>query len=278
MYGRSSSRSPQDQVRDFFVRSGIPATWTIIAISIVSFFTFAIVPGGGPFPYLAFDSLTWPTRFWTMLTWPLVGAGLSTLFGALWAWWVAGSLERSWGTRTFLTFLVATSALTAITLWLGSCLLHQPTGLTGLWEAMAAPTIAWCVLNRREVIRFYGIIPVPAPLLGALTMVILWFSVGPPFLGLFALSGCAAAYWYAQHGRFASRGGLFDGHSGGRGTPARTVTSPSGTTLRFRDFDREADSPRRPFSLSRWLRDRKQRRELEKLWKRSGFNDPNDKK
>jgi hypothetical protein len=91
---------------------------------------------------------------------------------------------------------------------------------------------------------------------------------GNPLMGLFALSGCAAAYWYAKHGRYAYRGYSRSDSRGGR-----TVTSPAGTTLRFRDFDREPSAPRRGFSLKRWLESRRQRRELDKLWKRSGFSD-----
>lgn len=278
MYGRSGGSGSsngidnfQRQIRDLFVKGGIPTTMTLITISIVSFFFTTFVPSGGPFRFLAFESTTWPARFWTPFTWPLVGYGLGALFAALWAWWIAGSLERSWGTRTFTIFFVAVSALTAFTLWGGALLLGRPAAIAGLWQALAAPTVAWCVLNRREVIRVYGIIPVSAPILGAITVIALWYENGAPWLGLFALSGCAAAYWYATNGRSSYRG-----YTSTRSSSRPTVIDAGS---RFRDFDRESPGRRRPFSPSRWWRDRQERKRLENIFKRSGFgDDPDDPK
>lgn len=270
MYGTPQRRAPQN----FQWASGIPVTITLIAANAVTFLIgFSTFNRGGAGPggllsWLVFSSLTWPTDFWTPVTWPLVAPIdlIGLLFGGLWAYWMGGSLERSWGTRAFLLFLAATSALTALTLYGGGMLLGVPVIARGLWLAIAAPTIAWCVLNAREVIRLYAVIPVPAPILAWLTIGLTWFQVsisgGHPLLGLFALSGCAAAYWYARNGsRFF--GGLGVGK---RGEPP----------LRFRDFDR-TPAARRGFSLRRWLDERRQRRELEKLLKRSGFSDPDER-
>lgn len=243
----------------------------LIAFNVATFLIgFATLHAASPLRWLVFTNLTWPAYFWTVLTWPLVAPLdlLGLLFGGLWAYWMGGSLERSWGTRPFLLFLAATSALTALTLWVGGMLLGRVVIAQGLWLAIAAPTIAWCVLNAREVIRFYAVIPVTAPLLAWLTVAFTWFQISMsgrhPLLGLFALSGCAAAYWYARHGRYAL---------GGYGRPRR----PSGSEppLRFRDFDREPAAPRGG-GLKRWLDDRRQRRELEKLLRRSGFSDPDE--
>lgn len=264
MYGTS-----QRQVRNFFFGSGAPATITLIAFNVVSFFAGAILQSANPFVWLAFTTTLWPQNFWTLVTWPLMGGGhpITVLFAALWAFWVGGSLERSWGTRTFLTFLGAVSALTAFTVWIGSRLLGVPSGMAGLWLAMAAPTIAWCVINPREVIRLYAVLPIPAKWLAILTMVMLWYEMGPPVLGLFALSGCAAAYWYAQHGRTGYR---VQANPRGRwgNAPGETGKPP----LRFRDFDREPPAARGLNPLDK-LRAWRQRRQLEQLWKRSGFSD-----
>ncbi len=287
MYGTSQRRAA-----DFFFKAGIPATMVLIAANVVTFlvnfFSGIRGPQDGPFWWLVFKDAPlairgdWPQYFWTLITWPLVSPIdlIGLLFGALWAYWIGGSLERSWGTRPFLIFLIATSALTALTLWLGGKILHTPVTASGLWLATAPPTIAWCVLNAREVIRLYAVIPVPAPILAWLTVALTWFQIsvggGHPMLGAFALSGCAAAYWYARHGRYLYRGYGRTGSGGGGGGPTRTAQRPGGPALRFHDFDR--DPPvKKGFSLGRWWNDRKQRRELEKLWKRSGFSDPDEK-
>lgn len=282
MYG-----SPRRSAQNLFLASGAPVTMTLIAANVatflVGFFTFNQAwPGpGGPFWWLVFTGQIWPTFFWTALTWPLVAPIelIGLLFGCLWAYWMGTSLERSWGTRPFLLFLAATSALTALTLWLGGRLLGAPVIAQGIWLAIAAPTVAWCVLNAREVIRLYMVIPVPAPLLAWLTVAFTWFQVsisgGHPLLGLFALSGCAAAFWYARQGRYAFGGNARASSrpSGGFRSGGRGGESP----LRFRDFDREP-AGRRGWNLKRWLDDRKQRRELEKLLRRSGFSDPDENK
>jgi membrane associated rhomboid family serine protease len=262
------------------IAAGIPATMTLIAANAITFLASFFTGGwarGGPFWWLVFTSDTWPQNFWTLITWPLVAPVdlIGLLFGGIWAYWIGSSLERAWGTRAFLVFLVALSALTALTLWMGGRLLGVPVAAQGLWLAIAAPTVAWCVLNQREVIRLYAVIPIPAPLLAWLTVALTWFQVsmqgGNPFLGAFALSGCAAAYWYAKNGRYAHRGYA---RTGGRfgGAPATGGSPP----LRFRDFDRDPPVAR-GFDPVRGLRSWWQRRQLEKLWKRSGFSDPDEK-
>lgn len=266
----------------------MPATWALIGANAFTFLLLAAAPGLGIAPWLAFLTPAWPARFWTLLTWPLVGAGnpIGVLFSAGWFYTFAGSLERSWGTRPFVTFLVATSALAAFTFWLGGRLLGFAGGLAGLWIAVGPFMVAWSILNRRETVNLV-ILPIPAPIIGVIGVVMTWYFAGAQLAGLFALSGCAAAYWYAQHGRIVYDAYASGGKNGGgflgnlfanRGRTTRTTTSTSGTTLRFKDFDREPVGPRRGFSLSRWLQERKQRRELDALWKRSNLpDDPDDK-
>jgi hypothetical protein len=289
MYGHD----PRRRAQNFLFGSGIPVTMTLIAANVVTFLVgfFAGMrrPEAGPFSWLVFADDRWPQLFWTVVTWPLVASPydlIGLLFGGLWAYWIGGSLERSWGMRPYLTFLVATAALTALTLWLGGRLLGAGVAAYGLWLAIAAPTIAWCVLNAREVIRLYAVIPIPAPILAWLTVALTWFQVSMsgrhPLLGAFALSGCAFAYWYAKNGRYRTAGGGGAFRSGGGGGSAftsgarfgglRPGTGGGDPPLRFRDFDRDPPVAR-GFSVKRWLDDRKQRRELDKLWKRSNHPD-----
>lgn len=263
---------------------------TLITANVIGFFLLAAFRSLGVGQWLAFQTPLWPRLFWTLITWPLVPTTglvdvLGLVFAAGWTYFYLGSLERSWGTRPLVTFLVATSALTAFTVWLGSRLVG-PGVLAGLWIAVGPATVVWAVLNYRETVNLF-FLPLPAPLIGVIGAAIVWFNAGAaygnPLIGLFALSGCAAAWWYAKYGRYGSDGYTQkSGGSGGgrlgnllggnRGTTTRTTTSASGTTLRFRDFDREP-ARKSPFNLRRFLQDRKQRRELEALWKRSGFDD-----
>lgn len=271
MYG-----SPQRRVQDLFFKGHMPVTMALIAINVISWFSAATLHGNDPFTnWLAFLSPAFPERFWTIVTWPLVGAGhpINLLFACLWAWWVCGSLERSWGSNTFALFFAAVSALMALSVAIGTRLLGLPALLMGLWMAVAAPTVAWCAINRREVVNFWGMLPVPAPFVGVLAVVLVWYEVGPPLLGLFALSGCAAAYWYAMNGRYLYQGYARRGRPWDR--PASSSRGPSGgPNLHLREFDRESSGG---FSPLKWYRDRQQRRKLEKLFKESGMSDPRER-
>lgn len=266
-------------------RGGIPATVTLIGLNLliwlITIFTQSAIP-------LAFTSATWPLpAFWTFLTWPLYGGALhpiSLLFACLWAWSIGGSLERSWGTRDYVGFLAANAALTAVTVWGGAHLMNSLPGgrehigfLAGLWAAMAAPTVAWAVINRRETVYLY-FFPVPAPAMAALAVAMLWWEVGAPFLGLFALSGCAAAYWYASQGRYGFSGYTANRsarNDGGRGS-SRRDSGPSlrpDTAARFRNIDRERSAPQGGWNPLRWWKERRERKRLEAIFRRSGFTD-----
>jgi membrane associated rhomboid family serine protease len=261
------------EIRKFFFGGGMPATMFLLAANVVTFLiTFLMMRGPrDPFSWLVFNTDTWPNMVWTIVTWPLVAdmSPLGLIFGMLWMYWVGGSLERAWGLRTYLGFLAATAALSALSLWVGSRLLGTPVHVQGLWLATAPLTVAWCMINRREVIYFYGLIPVPAPLLAWLTVAMTFFSYSfgahQPLFGLFALSGCAAAYWYV---------------SGGRYTLSRMGTSTGSHPERMGGYgprDRESVERTEGFSLMRWWRERQQRKRLEAMFRRSGFDDDQKK-
>lgn len=263
------SGTPLNRIYSSLYRGGCPATLLLILANVISFFVFAILRDSNPLTYLVFLGSAWPRQVWTLVTWPLVAAGhpFTILCACLWAYWVCGSLERSWGTRTFTGFFFATTALMALTTWAGGQWLRGESVLLGLRYAVAAPTVAWCTINRRETILLYGILPLSAVLIGWLTVVVLWYEVGPPLLGLFALSGCAAAYWYAMHGRYLQRG-----YATGR--------KPDKPNLRLHVVDESRtgrDAPVGGLPPMRWFRGWQERRKLEKLWKRSGFADLDEK-
>lgn len=266
MYGKNYQRS--GGTRGPLRVADIPVTWSLIGVSVATFLIgfFTMRASISPLEPLVFSHnfLRYP---WALLTWPLVSSVdlFGVIFTSLWAFWVCGSLERAWGAKRFLAFFFATAALTGLTTWGGARLLGVPFfALYGLGTAVAAPTIAWCHINRRETIVFNFLFPIPAPVLAWLTAAFTWFSVSTsghhPLLGLFALSGCAAARWWITGGAL----------------PMRRPKADPKSNIRFADFDREMREGASRNPLTRW-KEEKQRRErdkkLEEMFKRSGFDD-----
>ncbi len=288
MYGRGGGNDKTDAIRRFFTQGGTPFTFGLIAVSVVLYFV-SLAARGGLMVWLLFSTTEWPTRFWTALTWPIANGGpggmgdpLSLLFAAGWTFLFLGSLERSWGTRDTATFFAATTFLTAFGQWLGSLIPGIAPGgyLFGLWAAVGPAAVAWSIANRREQVTLF-FLPLPAFVFGILGAAMVWYyggaALGAPLLGLFALAGCAAAYWYANGGRYllASSGTTRGGGSG------------AGNADRFRDLNRTRDRRANAnegggagggLNPVKWWRDRQERKRLEDIFKRSGLNDPDEEK
>ncbi len=180
-----------------------PVTWALILANLFTFLLeFLGVPLSGAF---AFTTLFPLARPWTFVTYPLVGADsiVGVLLGAYVFWLLGGSLERSWGGRDYLFFLGLTTLATSLSLWIGAALLDRVVGLGGLWMPVAAVTVAWSALNPHERLLVSFVIPVEGRWLGLLAAVLVFFSFRFP-MGLFALAGCGAAWWYARGGRYAT--------------------------------------------------------------------------
>jgi hypothetical protein len=259
-----------------FRRSYTPATIVLLVTNIVVFFLQGTEAGVSLIRFFGFSAQGWLSKPWTLVTWPLVGLyePFSLLFTGLLFYWVCSSLERSWSTRVFVGFLAAMAAITAIGLAIGARIMGADTLLAGLLVASGPPAVAWSAINRFEKVNLYGVIPVPAPAIGIFMTVVVWFygGGGSPLLGLFALGGCAAAYWYAMHGRYAYRG-----YSENRSPFDRFKKQQPG--LRLVDLENDV-RPNAPifdrFNPMRWYRSWRTRREVEKLFKRSG-TDPRDR-
>ena len=196
-------------MRSQFQASGTPVTYIIIAGNSLTFLASFVGMGSGFSPmFLAASSLTFPMLPITAVTWPLVSTTdpIGLFFGVMWALWVCGSLERSWGSQVFAWFVVALSAITTLACWGLGALLHAPFGLAGLWMGLAAPTVAWCYINRREKVSIYFIFKIPAPWLGAITVASFVYQIavtgGSPIMGIAGLVSPALAYWYASGARF----------------------------------------------------------------------------
>jgi membrane associated rhomboid family serine protease len=245
-------------------RGPSPLTFALIAGIVAVFFLDAA--GGRIGESLAFLTVEWWRRPWSLLTWALAGRGdlLGLLFSVGWVYLFAGSMERSWGTARYGAFLAATTALCALTFWLGSALLGQPAFLASSWAAMGPTVVAWALVNRREVIAFF-FIPLPAWAVGALGAAMTWFYAGGQLIGLFALSGCAAAYLYVA-----------------QPTALRVVPGGKRPRSRFDGFEKEvrdARPSRNPLVLWKERSARKARdKKLEDMFRRSGYADDEERR
>ncbi|MGC4044111.1 MAG: rhomboid family intramembrane serine protease [Armatimonas sp.] len=263
MYSRGGMQNGLQQ----FTGGRIPFTWTMIAINIATFFLIVGVPSLAIIPMAAFRPEQWWLRPWSLFTWSLLGAEtpLSLIFSIGWMYLFGGSMERAWGTSVFARFFAATTALSALTYALGAYLIGSaPLGLLlGLFPAMGATVVAWALVNQRETISFF-FLPLPAWAVGLLGIAITWYYAGGAIMGLFALSGCAAAYWYVVKGRSLRLG-------------SKAKAAASGNT-RFVDFDREVKGEVKPSNnpFTRAAEEKKRRerdKKLEEMFRRSGYDD-----
>src|SRR5690606_4283375 len=94
----------------------------------------------------------------------------------------------------------AMTVISALGLTLGAFLLRVPVRADA-WLPIAALTIAFCLINPHEVIRFWFILPIPARWIAIIEVVIIFFSYAGyhPLMGLFALTGCAASYLWVRN-------------------------------------------------------------------------------
>jgi len=149
--------------------------------------------------FFAPDSLRLP---WTLITYPLVSFDpIGLIFYGLMLWWVCGSLERSWGTRTFAIFFAAISVISALGIVAGVSLLRLGGIPVFNQLPLAALIVAWAMLNPNLEIRIYGIIPILAKWLAVGTALIVFFThfAIHPLMGFFALGGCAASLWWVRN-------------------------------------------------------------------------------
>ncbi|MHB0913998.1 MAG: rhomboid family intramembrane serine protease [Armatimonadota bacterium] len=227
-------------------RGGMPVTKGLMVVNAVTLLLSALFKVNLP---LAFNTLGFIREPWTALTYPLQSplSLISVLFAFLWLWFAGGSLERSWGSRTFAIFFFVISAVSALGLFAGSLITGVPVALEGLWLPLAGVTIAFAMLNPEQEILFYFVLPLKLKYLALLDVVFVLISYGQMnlLLGIFALSGCAAAYWYVRQGRGLGRRSdnviRIDTRPGKRG--------------------------------GGWYKERKERKQLEDLFRRSGLDD-----
>jgi hypothetical protein len=201
-YGRWTERTPGSFWRDLPVTKGILLLWVLSFLG--SF--------GGVTPWLAFRPLEWPFMLTGLLTYPLaIGENIiGLLLNGLMLYWFGGSLERSWGWRRYLGFLLLTN-VTAVLIWeIGAWLvLRALPAVATPWLMLTSVIVAWAWLNPEETILFWFVLPLKAKWIGWLSIAILFFTFPRMYvpdarvflLGFFALGGVAMALLYARHQR-----------------------------------------------------------------------------
>jgi len=183
-----------------------PVTWSVIGAHTLTFVA-GFVGGGSlwiPFVLRTNAVLEAP---WSLLTYPLIGVGIVwVLLGGYMMWLFGGSLERAWGVAGYIRFLILVTLATAAGMWLGATLLGRSAALAGLSLPLAAVTVAWAAINPAERLLLYFVLPIESRWLAIGVAVLVFFSFPFP-MGLFALAGCAVAWWYVRTGRYVLSGG-----------------------------------------------------------------------
>ncbi len=142
---------------------------------------------------------------WTLFTYPLVaipGGGMAFLTLLITLWWlyfVGGILERTWGTKRFLSVFFAFSALSAFFLTLGARLLNLETSFDGLYCPLVNLTVIWSVLEPTTPVVLL-VFPMQLRWLALITCLMLFFEFGSPspLMGAIALMSPAGAALYAR--------------------------------------------------------------------------------
>ncbi len=155
---------------------------------------------------------------WKFVTYPLVferGAILSLLFSGLVAYWTANALTARLGAvGTWKAWLLA-SALGGV-LWLMGGLLSGAVALFGPNLPLAAFLCLWAAWNKSAKVMLFMIIPVPAPLIAAVSVlgVLVSFGMQNPLAGVLPAL-VPVAYWLYGDGKlklpgFATQAGRSD--------------------------------------------------------------------
>lgn len=274
--------SPADQLRDFFLRGGIPVTLTILAVNILTFLGLFFSPGTlGPFlqRYMILDSSHVGSAPWTLLTYPLVGGPFSLWLIITWVffWLAGGSLERGWGSGRFAAFFFTVAAISALSLLTGGALLHRAFALPpDLFLPLTGLIVAFCMLNPEQTVTFY-FFPIKAKFVALIVTAWMYFTYGSflgPVLGLFALGGILAAFLYVRFGRSWADIGSYagGGRRRARGPDLRITDRTAARPSAPRTYMDGSPTRRSPLDLAGRWRDYQERRRLEKLWKNSGFS------
>jgi membrane associated rhomboid family serine protease len=285
-YGQSSS--PLDSIRSFIKRGGMPVTYWLIGISVVTFLLewfWPAIPGTqtrtSPVEYLLYLSPLVTIRPWTLLTYPLDGYDSRpfwALINVVALWFVAGSMERSWGSAKFTLVFCGLALVSALSMQLGSVLTHEPALLYGSSYPISGLIVVFCLLNSEVNVRPYGLFTIRAKYLAMLVPVVMYFTAGyDPIMNLFALGGCIGAYLYYRFGRSYSY--LDYGYRGkpDAGPDLRIFNTNGKRTRRSGEYMDGSSKPPSIFNVSARIKSWQERRRLEEFFRKSGLDDTDTK-
>lgn len=281
----NTPNTPIDNLRNFVQRGGTPVTTSILVVNAITFLlAFMFPPLFVTFAHwVAFSALDFLRAPWSFVTYPLVYLDVTSqglwnfLIGGFFFWSWGGSLERSWGSERYTKLFLALTVVSAAFVLLGCFVLHDFALLNSFFLPLAGVTVAFCTMRPEETVSFL-FFPLKAKYLAWVAVIATWVYLGQgghPLLGMFGCGGALCAFLYARFGRSWADIGVSSPRSrpSGRGPDLRIYPSAGRfNTGAGRPMD---GSPRRgPFDFAARWKDYQERKRLEKLWKNSGFTDP----
>ena len=283
--------TPLDNLKDLMTRGGIPVTMTLLACSVALFLgSFFTSHGLDRFilSYVAFSPYNILHAPWTVFTYPIAADGFfNLLIGGFFFWLAGGSLERGWGSQRYAIFFFSLTAITALSLLLGYTLagrIAMPNFLQGngvppmfgFTLPLSGMIVAFCMLNPNLTLNFY-FVPVKAIHVAWIIAFLSYFMAGMgPVLSLFACGGIFASFLYVKFGRsWGDISSYSAPRRAPRGPDLRMDTRPSkpAGTQSFRTTRDGSPLRPKPFDIAGRIRDWRDRRKLEKLWRNSGLSD-----
>ncbi len=274
--------TPLDNLKDFMTRGGIPVTMTLLVCSVALFLgSFFTSQGLDRFivSYVAFLPYNILHAPWTIFTYPIVAGGFfNLLVGGFFFWLAGGSLERGWGSQRYAIFFFSLTAITALSLLLGYSLAGREAipPMFGFSLPLSGMIVAFCMLNPNLTLNFY-FVPIKAIYVAWIVALLSYFMAGMgPLLNLFACGGILAAFLYVKFGRsWGDISSYSAPRRAPRGPDLRMDMRPSKPAGRQSFRTTRDGSPLRPkpFDIAGRIRDWRDRRKLEKLWRNSGLSD-----
>ena len=153
-------------------------------------------------------------ELWRLLTFPVVVGDIVTLlFGLLLFWMIGTELERTWGSRRFALFL-GLAALLSASLAVGATLLLRevsirPIAFAGFSAVLTSLIVAWALLDPRQSLSYFGVLPMTRRTFGIIAVVIGVFSELQYRLAvsqvLFAVGGLPIAWLFSRDRRSGLR-------------------------------------------------------------------------
>jgi len=152
-------------------------------------------------------------------------------------------LERTWGKKWYLIFLLAVSFGTLILFQMYSLVAYREIALlvSDGWFFTNAAIVAWCAMNPEQDVSLWMVLPIKAKWIILLSFAIQIFTHRPFIDGLFLTGGLITAYFFARAMRVVPYG-----HSG-----KRVERSKSPYTIKLENNVSERERKRRVKKLTK---------------------------